>query len=531
MTTSNKPSLYQQLKESPLQTDIGEFSFSSEQLGNGGNSTVFLFERNGKKYAIKFLTVNGDERKLKRFIDEYFTFAQCPSNENILPQYHFDKIKINDDFYYIIISKKFDYSLKKFKEIFLDNIKDNQEKIENIELIFNLLYKGIRHLHHNSIIHRDLKPENIYINIKENKIEDLVIGDFGIAHFDPELYDRLSETRGGERLANYKFSAPEQSVPGGETTFASDIFALGQIIQWLITGDTHEGSRRMRALPDHPFFDAIIDKCLASRQEDRFQSIDEINEEIRNLDGDRERFLREQSFEKRVWDAIYDLDKIIRQTCTTIRRIETLENPKLIEEFLNNFNGINTRENFWCKNQDGGDNHAENWNKKDDLWIMGDLKDGFGVECKIDKIHVYRGDTPYKNFFIIQTAPIPKFEYLDINGNPIQRSEPEYYKDRAYFFEGKCIDPREADHGYYRDSTGVSIELTKENHYELERILIKYGFMVAPIETPINKIHPDTIASIFIKAVIENDGLTEELVDLFEEKTRDKYGWAIKGCL
>lgn len=52
MTTSNKPSLYQQLKESPLQTDIGEFSFSSEQLGNGGNSTVFLFERNGKNMLL-----------------------------------------------------------------------------------------------------------------------------------------------------------------------------------------------------------------------------------------------------------------------------------------------------------------------------------------------------------------------------------------------------------------------------------------------------------------------------------------------
>lgn len=161
---------------------------------------------------------------------------------------------------------------------------------------------------------------------------------------------------------------------------------------------------------------------------------------------------------------------------------------------------------------------------------MGNFKDGFGVECKIDKIHVYRGNTPYKNFFIIQTAPIPKFEYLDINDNPIQRSEPEYYKDLAYFFEGKCIDPREADNGYYRDSTGVSIELTKENHYELERILIKYGFMVAPIETPINKMQ-FTIGRDFISSVIENNGLTEELVNSFEKKTRSGYGWAIKGSL
>ena len=55
-----------------LKTDIGDFNFKESQLGSGGNSTVFLFERNGKEYAIKFLTIENDSRKIQRFKDEFF---------------------------------------------------------------------------------------------------------------------------------------------------------------------------------------------------------------------------------------------------------------------------------------------------------------------------------------------------------------------------------------------------------------------------------------------------------------------------
>lgn len=519
--------LYKKLERSKtLVTDIGDFNFQESQLGSGGNSTVFLFERNSKEYAIKFLTIENDSRKIQRFKDEFFAMAQCPSHVNILPQYHFDQIQIEEEVYFIIVSKKFDMSLRKFKIDILDNL-PRDEKIKTIEQIFNQICMGLKHLHGNHIIHRDLKPENIYVNVEGNNIKELVIGDFGIAHFSPEYYDRLSNTRAGERLANYNFSAPEQINRGSDLTPACDVFALGQILLWLITGNTRRGIDSSNII-SHPFLNEVINKCLQQSPENRPSSASDLIEFVTALKDRKEENIRKLRFETLVWDAIYDLDEIIRKTCTTIDEIETLTNPDLIEEFLTEFNKINNGENFWFMNSKGGDNYATNWSKEGCLWVM-NSGSNYGIECNIEKIYVYKDKSIYKSFFIIQIAPSEPFIYLDKDNNPIVREIPDYYLDYAYFFNGKCISPKEAKNGYYRDKDG-SHKLTRDNSYERERILKKFGFMIAPIQTPIN-IGDWIIGASFIKAVINHDGLTNTLVDNFQKQTQRSYGSAIKDAL
>lgn len=502
-----------------LETDIGTFTFKA-QIGSGGNSTVFLFERNYTEYAIKFLTITDDERKEKRFVDEYFALAQIPSHANILPQYHFDKVKINEQWYYIIISKKFQFSLKAYQRAKLNEITDNENKLKIIERIFFLTCEGIKHLHLNGIIHRDLKPENIYLNLDEDgNIIELVIGDFGIAHFDENYFDKLSETREGERLANYKFSAPEQSEYGKTATYSSDIFALGQIMQWVISGTTHHGTDRNKICPNHPFFDAIIDKCLKNDETQRYQSINEIMESIKSISVDRKRQQEQALYKKLVWDAIYDLDEIIRQTCTQITDIETIDNPTLISEFLSNFNRINKGNNFWCMASTGSDSHAPKWIKQEEnIWLM----DTWNIECSIDKIYIYRDDSIRKNFFIIQTTPLSLFQYEAIDGTIIPRDNLDDYQDYAYFFQGKCISPNETKNGFYRDNSGESHKLTQDNHYFRNRIIKKMAFMIAPIDTPVN-IAPEYIIEEFMENILNSDDLNIDLVDDFNNKTRNNY--------
>ena len=121
-------------------------------------------------------------------------------------------------------------------------LKQYKKEVGNIsfqqfEKIFHVLLNDIDKLHQNNIIHRDLKPDNIFIYDKK-----LLIADFDISKFDNQDDVKLVETEANDRLANYYFSAPEQSQKTiGEVSFASDWFAFGQILYWLITGTTIRG--------------------------------------------------------------------------------------------------------------------------------------------------------------------------------------------------------------------------------------------------------------------------------------------------
>ena len=64
-----------------------------------------------------------------------------------------------------------------------------------------------------------------------------------------------------------------------------DIYALGQIMQWFVIGDTHSGTRRKTlntVLNKRLIYglDQIIDKCLRSDPKERYQSMEELYMDI-----------------------------------------------------------------------------------------------------------------------------------------------------------------------------------------------------------------------------------------------------------
>ncbi len=66
--------------------------------------------------------------------------------------------------------------------------------------------KALEFAHNKKVWHRDIKPENILVDENDN----VVLADFGIAHFCDELLITAVETKAAERLANFQYSAPEQ---------------------------------------------------------------------------------------------------------------------------------------------------------------------------------------------------------------------------------------------------------------------------------------------------------------------------------
>jgi class 3 adenylate cyclase len=86
---------------------------------------------------------------------------------------------------------------------------------------------GLEHAHTRGIVHRDLKPGNIWFD--DSGVAK--IGDFGLA----VALDRSRLTMQGMMVGTASYMAPEQAM-GGETTFSSDLYALGCVLYEAVTG-------------------------------------------------------------------------------------------------------------------------------------------------------------------------------------------------------------------------------------------------------------------------------------------------------
>lgn len=284
-------SIYSYFKDHDLESKIGTFKLIHDGVKSGGNSNVLFFEHtvSNKQFAIKFLTEWSISKKVKRFIDEYFSLIQLPPHKNIVKQYHLDSFLYQEseskdpiEIFYIV--------MKRYSSTLKDNFEE--KNISGIDLLIQLC-NAMNHLHKFGVIHRDIKPENIFY---DDDLKEYVIGDFGIAHFDEEFVAKLSHTSPGDRLANFSFSPEELMRSSGKVSEASDIYSLGQVIQWFHTGSASKGAGRptFGDLSDIKTLalNRIIDISIQSDITKRFQSISDLYEEYQRLISPKKRYLR-----------------------------------------------------------------------------------------------------------------------------------------------------------------------------------------------------------------------------------------------
>jgi eukaryotic-like serine/threonine-protein kinase len=137
--------------------------------------------------------------------------------------------------------------------------------------IFERVVDAVAFAHTRGVIHRDLKPSNIMIG----PFGEVLVMDWGVAKIldsrvredcDPDDPSFEGGTQSGTRMGTPGFMSPEQADGNvAAVSPASDVFALGAVLSWLITGETPEHrarpSRRLRA---------IVAKCLAPSPADRY---------------------------------------------------------------------------------------------------------------------------------------------------------------------------------------------------------------------------------------------------------------------
>ncbi len=147
---------------------------------------------------------------------------------------------------------------------------------------------ALEHAHSRGYVHRDIKPENILFRADKTA----VLTDFGIAK---TLKTNLKMTQAGNVIGTPYYMSPEQAK-GLDTDGRSDLYSLGILCYEMLTGSRPFRSETSLALaiqhideppPKLPIqyftFQAILDRLLAKKPEQRFQSARDLIAELEEL--------------------------------------------------------------------------------------------------------------------------------------------------------------------------------------------------------------------------------------------------------
>lgn len=99
---------------------------------------------------------------------------------------------------------------------------------------------GLNYIHNNNIVHCDLKPENLMFN--NNKLETVIIIDFGLSYNETEMDILINERRKLDRSTSYLFYVQSRYYRAPETIMCLskrrpiDIWSFGTILYEMLFG-------------------------------------------------------------------------------------------------------------------------------------------------------------------------------------------------------------------------------------------------------------------------------------------------------
>jgi serine/threonine protein kinase len=265
-------------KNTVFETAFNKYK-KGKQIGQGGSGTVFsVKDEDSVEYALKLLSPNDiSTEKAKRFKNE-INFCSNSNHPNI--------VKILDTGFYIDKEIKCPFYVMCLYEKTLREVIKTGIQHENILTMFSKILNGVEAAHLQEHWHRDLKPENILLNSNQDQI---VIADFGIAHFNKETLLTLIETQPNARMANFNYAAPEQKKREAKVDHRADIFALGLILNEMFTGEIPYGEGYKKVVDvasQYSYFDDLVALMIHQSPDKRPNSIEEIKIQIKSREND-----------------------------------------------------------------------------------------------------------------------------------------------------------------------------------------------------------------------------------------------------
>ena len=256
---------------------ISHYKILSE-LGKGAMGVVYKAQdlKLQRPVALKFLPSNslGNEEAKARFLREARAAAAL-QHPNICTVYEIDEV---DGRTFIAMAYLEGDELTK-------SIEKGPLSVERLLDIAIQVARGLQEAHGKGVVHRDIKPANIM----DTTSGQAVLMDFGLA----QLASAASKlTREGTTLGTSAYMSPEQTT-GEKLDLRTDVWALGVVLYEMATGQVpfqghyeqailysilHESPQPVTAVRTGvpPELERIVNKCLAKRAGERYQTVSDL---------------------------------------------------------------------------------------------------------------------------------------------------------------------------------------------------------------------------------------------------------------
>ncbi len=270
---------------------LGQYRLVS-LIGSGGMGDVYLAEHQLMKrpVAIKLIRPGkaADKQALARFEREVRATAKL-SHWNTIEVFDYGRTE-DGTFYYV---------MEYLPGMSLADLVEKHGPLPPSRAIHLLMQTcdALSEAHGRGLIHRDLKPGNLYSAQRGGYYDVAKLLDFGLAKPISTDNQPVHLTQEGSITGSPLYMAPEQALGDSEPDERSDIYSLGAVAYFMLTGrPPFEGDRAIKIILSHAHdavvppsrlradlpldIEQVILRCLAKNPAERYGSAAALREAL-----------------------------------------------------------------------------------------------------------------------------------------------------------------------------------------------------------------------------------------------------------
>ena len=278
-------------KEAIEAKKLGQYQLKT-LLGKGGMGEVYLGEHLmlRRACAIKLIRPDHshDSTTLSRFEREVKAMAALT---------HWNNVEVFD--YGIADDGTFYYVMEYLPGLSMQELVDKYGPLSPERTVYFLrqLCDALQEAHSIGFIHRDIKPSNVIVCERGGMHDVAKLLDFGLVQSLGLGKSDARLTMQGVVLGSPPYMSPEQAMGKEELDGRSDIYSLGGLAYFLLTGQpAFQRDTPMQILMAHVYdpvppidsvrpdipgdLEDVINKCLSKKPEDRYSTVEELEEAL-----------------------------------------------------------------------------------------------------------------------------------------------------------------------------------------------------------------------------------------------------------